>query len=185
LRIIAGKLGGQNFTSPQGNVTHPMSDKIRGALFNILGDIKGLSVLDAFAGSGALSFEAISRGAAYVVAIDSDMNANKAIITNAKTLRLTTNQLKVVQANCFTWSSHNVETLFDIVIVDPPYESKRLNHRHVFKMFDNVKVGGLFVASLPPGDQKADYYASQMNNIEELVRKNYGDAQLVFYRRIA
>ena len=73
MRIIAGYLGGRQFNSPRSNRTHPMSDKARGGLFNALGDISGLTVLDAFAGSGALSFEAISRGAESVIAVDIDV----------------------------------------------------------------------------------------------------------------
>ena len=70
MRVIAGRLGGRNFDSPKTQRTHPMSDKVRGALFNALGDLGGLTVLDAFAGSGACSLEAASRGATEVLAID-------------------------------------------------------------------------------------------------------------------
>ena len=75
MRVIAGWLGGRTFASPQGHRTHPMSDKIRGAIFSVLGDLNGLTVLDAFAGSGALAIEAISRGAEEAVAIDDDQGA--------------------------------------------------------------------------------------------------------------
>ena len=61
MRVISGKFGGQLFDAPKGHRTHPMSEKVRGALFSVLGDISGLTVLDAFAGSGALSIEAISH----------------------------------------------------------------------------------------------------------------------------
>ena len=71
MRVIAGRLGGRLFDSPHTRRTHPMSDKARGALFNMLGDIEGMHVLDPFAGTGALSFEAISRGAASALAIAS------------------------------------------------------------------------------------------------------------------
>ena len=64
MKVVAGSRGGRNFASPHNNRTHPMSDKVRGALFNALGDLDGLSVLDAYAGSGACSLEAASRGAA-------------------------------------------------------------------------------------------------------------------------
>ena len=64
MRIIAGSLGGRVFKAPSGHRTHPMSEKIRGAIFNALGDISDLTVLDAFTGSGALCFEAVSRGVA-------------------------------------------------------------------------------------------------------------------------
>lgn len=63
LRVISGSLGGRLINSPPGNKTHPMSEKMRGAIFNILGNIEGLDVLDAYSGSGAIALEAISRKA--------------------------------------------------------------------------------------------------------------------------
>ena len=93
MRIIAGKLGGRQFQGPKGHRTHPMSERVRGALFNTLGDITSLTVLDAFAGSGALSFEAISRGAA-----------------------------KAIRANAGSWSDNNPDAEFDLVLLDPPYD---------------------------------------------------------------
>ena len=73
LRVIAGVYGGRFLQSPTGNVTHPMGERIKGSLFNIIGgEIKGSVVLDAFAGSGALGIEALSRGAKFVTFIDND-----------------------------------------------------------------------------------------------------------------
>src|SRR4051812_13589965 len=106
MRIIAGELKGQQFQSPHGHKTHPMSDKVRGALFNVLGDIEDLTFLDAFAGSGALAFEAISRGAKSVVAVDRDSSAYKIIEQNVKDLRLQ-KAIKVVRANTAGWSGRN------------------------------------------------------------------------------
>ena len=83
MRIIAGTLKGRIFAAPHTLRTHPMSDKARGALFNVLGDVEGMSVLDAFAGSGALGFEALSRGASHVTSIDKDRMAVKTIKNNA------------------------------------------------------------------------------------------------------
>jgi 16S rRNA (guanine966-N2)-methyltransferase len=54
MRIISGRLGGRQFEAPKGHKTHPMSEKMRGALFNVLGDISGLNVFDAYGGSGAM-----------------------------------------------------------------------------------------------------------------------------------
>src|SRR5437868_2924372 len=107
MRIIAGKLKGREFKSPHGHKTHPMSDKVRGALFNILGDIDELTFLDAFAGSGALAFEAVSRGAKSVAAIDKDSSAHKALEQNAK--ELCPRDVKVIKANAGGWSIHNME----------------------------------------------------------------------------
>src|SRR3954451_4433743 len=120
MRIIAGHLKGRLIQTPHGHKTHPMSDKMRGALFNVLGDIEGLTFLDAFAGSGALVFEAASRGAKSVTAIDRDTSAHKVLEQNAKDLGL--KSVKVVRANTGGWSIHNAEKSFDILLLDPPYQ---------------------------------------------------------------
>src|SRR3954464_12918408 len=64
MRIIAGRLGGRTLVAPHGRGTRPTSDRVREALFSILGDLSGAEVLDLYAGTGALGLEAISRGAA-------------------------------------------------------------------------------------------------------------------------
>ena len=102
MRVIAGRLGGRNFASPHGNKTHPMSDKVRGALFNSLGDIEGLRCLDAFAGTGALAFEAISRGATTALALENDPSAQRTIDENIKELKLY-RQVKLVKAAAGSW----------------------------------------------------------------------------------
>jgi 16S rRNA (guanine966-N2)-methyltransferase len=172
MRIIAGSLGGRRFDSPSGHRTHPMSDKIRGALFNTLGELDGLSVLDAFAGSGALSFEAISRGAKRALAIDNDRAAVKTLRENVASLGL--KQIKIISAAAGSWLTTSDES-FDIVLADPPYDNiqiellKRLSERAT----------NLFVASLPP-----ELTLDLGDEFEIVTSKNYGDAQLVFYRRI-
>lgn len=176
MRIIAGKLRGQQFHMPHGHRTHPMSDKVRGALFNVLGDIDGLTFLDAFAGSGALAFEAVSRGAKSVIAIDRDGPAHRTIDDNIKELHLQ-KLVKSVCANTGGWSIHNMEKQFDIVLLDPPYDElqynllQRLINRH-------VKPGGLAVLSYP-----GQIAAPDFDRAELVAAKKYGDAQLVFYRK--
>src|SRR3982751_643389 len=113
MRIIAGTLKGRIFQEPHGHRTHPMSDKVRGALFNALGDIEGLTVLDAFAGSGALSFEAVSRGAKDTIAIDHDRHAIRALKENVTSLGLD-GSVKAINANSSSWSGNNPDTRFDI-----------------------------------------------------------------------
>ena len=175
MRVIAGKLKGREFKSPHGYKTHPMSEKVRGSLFNVLGDIEGLSFLDGFAGSGALAFEAASRGAKSVVAIDKDRAAHKILDQNVKELGL--KEVKAVKANTGGWSIHNAEKRFDIVLLDPPYEElqtsllQRLIKRH-------VKPGGLAVLSYPGHAE-----APEFENTSVAASKNYGDSQLIFYRK--
>ncbi len=175
MRIIAGKLGGRTFQEPHGHKIHPMSEKVRGALFNALGDIAGLSVLDAFAGSGALSFEAISRGAKQATAIDMDKNAYAAVKRSAKELGVEA-KVKIVRANAGSWSDNNSNKEFDVILLDPPYDDIRPDLLE--KLAAHAKTGGVIVLSLPP---RANI--SLTSNLQPLTSKSYGDAQLVFYRK--
>lgn len=177
MRIIAGRLGGRNFASPHGQRTHPMSDKARGGLFNALGDIDGLTFLDAFAGTGALGYEALSRGAKSVLAIELDKKAQTTITKNIDELGLR-RQMKLIRANCSGWSDNNTNEEFDIVIAAPPYDDLQPNV--VEKMADHVKLRGLFVVDWP-----GKLEALRIPNFEIVHQKQYGDAQLVFYRSIA
>lgn len=175
MRIIAGRLGGRQFDSPRGHRTHPMSDKGRGALFNALGDVEGLTVLDAFAGSGALSFEAISRGAAQATAIDRDRNAQRTIQQNIRQLGLT-DQTKLIKAPAASWLS-TTDATFDLVLLDPPFEELQISL--LTRLAERAKPGGLVVLSLPPrAEVKLD------DSYTPVAHKTYGDNQLIFYRRL-
>jgi 16S rRNA (guanine966-N2)-methyltransferase len=175
MRVVAGRLGGREFAAPRGRRTHPMSDKARGALFNALGDIGGLTVLDAFAGSGALSFEALSRGAADATMIEIDRSAAEVIERNIGDLGLA-GQAKVIRANCSSWSDQNPNAHFDIVLAAPPYDD--LKPQLLAKLTRHVKPGGLYVLDWP-GSLKIP----EFEDLEQLKYKNYGDAALVFYRK--
>ncbi len=178
MRIVSGSLGGRTYNAPAGNRTHPMSEKVRGALFSVLGDIGGLTVVDAFSGSGALAFEAISRNASYVTAIDIDTNAINIINKNAQLLGVT-NKLKVVRANIGSWSDNNPAMHFDIVLCDPPYDSVKKSL--LYKVAAHTKIHGLVVFSLPPNID----FSLPLACYRQLSVKSYGDAQLVFYRKFA
>ena len=175
MRIIAGYLGGRQFSSPRSNRTHPMSDKARGGLFNALGDINGLTILDAFAGSGALSFEAISRGAESVIAVDIDKNAYQAIQESITSLDLK-DKVKVIRANISGWSDNNPDLLFDIVISAPPYDD--LQPKIVNKITSHVKPGGLYILDWPSKEPVPD-----LPGLNQVAEHDYGDAKLIFFRR--
>jgi 16S rRNA (guanine966-N2)-methyltransferase len=85
LRIVAGRLGGRRLVAPRDSETRPTSERVREALFSILGPIEG-EVLDLYAGSGALGFEALSRGASRVVFVESRRPALDALRENARAL---------------------------------------------------------------------------------------------------
>ena len=174
MRVIAGTLGGRNFDSPHGHRTHPMSDKMRGALFNALGDIDGLTVLDAFAGTGALSFEALSRGAAQALAIEQDHAAQLIIAANLKNLGLN-GKIKLVKANASGWSDNNLATQFDLILADPPYD--HLQPELLQKLIRHLAPAGTYVLSWP--SQQA---VPKLAGLQQISQKSYGDSQLVFYK---
>jgi len=175
MRIIAGNLRGRIFDSPHGHRTHPMSDKIRGAIFNALGDIEGLTVLDAFAGSGAIGFEALSRGASRITFIDADKEAQNAIARNITTLDVA-DKAQLLRMYVHSYLTRNKEP-FDVVIADPPYDD--LQYKTLDKLPRLVKPGGILVYSLPPSARLV-----LPADMELLQQKSYGDATLSFYRKI-
>ncbi|HSH55745.1 MAG TPA: 16S rRNA (guanine(966)-N(2))-methyltransferase RsmD [Candidatus Limnocylindrales bacterium] len=177
MRIIAGKLGGRLFESPRTARTHPMSDRARGGLFATLGDITGLTVLDAFAGSGALSFEAISRGAQSAVAIDLDKNAYRTIVENIARLGLD-EEVSATRRQAGSWATGHTDSFFDIVLCDPPYNDLRRDILQ--KLVYRTKPGGVFVLSWPGHEAMPEF--KQASPIRQ---KSYGDLQLVYYRRDA
>ncbi len=174
MRVIAGTLGGRVFDSPHAEKTHPMGDKIRGALFNILGDIEGLSILDAFAGSGALSFEAVSRGAATAIAIECDRLAQATIARNITTLGLA-DKVKLIKATANAWLETSNQT-FDIVLLDPPYNDRQ--EALIARLAARVSAEGTVVISWP-----GDVEAPEIAGFGCIVKRSYGDAQLLFYQR--
>jgi len=175
MRVIAGNLGGRQFDSPKGHRTHPMADRVRGGLFNSLGDISGLTVLDAFAGSGALSFEAVSRGAENAVAIDIDKSAYQALANNISKLGIK-DRVMATQANVSSWSNNNEQLQFDLVFTAPPYDSLQLSV--VQKLARHVKKGGLYVLDWP-----GNLEPPLIESLDQIKQLGYGDAQLVFYRK--
>lgn len=177
MRIIAGTLGGRNFDSPGSFKTHPMSDRVRGALFNVLGDIEGLTVLDAFGGSGALSFEAISRGAKRALVIESDRAAQKTIASNIQELDVG-DKVKLIQATANAWFATSTADTFDLVLCDPPYNDLQL--ALIKRLTGRVVPQGLLVLSWPGANNPP-----QLLKLQLISQKNYGDAQLAFYRKIS
>lgn len=175
LRIISGIYGSRRIDTPDGFTTHPMGERIRGALFNSLGDITGKTVLDPFAGSGAISLEAISRGAAHATAIERDRGAQRIIAKNITTLGAQ-DTVTLIKANCHSWSQHNPDAAFDLILCDPPYHDLQLST--VSLLTRHLKPNGLMLLSYP-GSGSAPPVSGVV-----VVNKflSFGDAALARYR---
>jgi 16S rRNA (guanine966-N2)-methyltransferase len=120
MRVIAGIYGGRELVAPRGRNTRPTSDRVREALFSILGDVGGERVLDLFAGSGALGIEALSRGASEATLVDSSRAAIEAIRSNLARLRVEA-EVVAQPATRFLQQARGNGRLYDLVFIDPPY----------------------------------------------------------------
>ncbi len=122
LRVIAGTVGGRKLVAPKGGA-RPTQDRVKEALFSSLGDaVIDATVLDLYAGSGALAIEALSRGAGHAVLVDSDASAMAAIRANLDTTGFA-NQATVSQRPAGTFVRSGAPGgPFDLVLLDPPYD---------------------------------------------------------------
>lgn len=124
VRIIAGQWRGRKLPFPDAQGLRPTADRIRETLFNWLTPVlHGAHCLDLFAGSGALGFEAASRGAAQVVMVDSARDVTAALQENAKRLSASTLQIRQQEAAAYLATGPGP---FDVVFLDPPFNSPEL-----------------------------------------------------------
>jgi 16S rRNA (guanine966-N2)-methyltransferase len=123
MRIISGQLGGRRLHAPAGDATRPTSDRVREAVFNILGPPPdGTAVLDLFAGSGAMGLEALSRGAARATFVDRGRPALAALRANIAALGVD-DRARVIAADAVTYLRSAPELGARWVFIDPPYRS--------------------------------------------------------------
>jgi 16S rRNA (guanine966-N2)-methyltransferase len=186
MRVIAGYLGGRRLVAPPGSETRPTSDRVREAMFSILGDVEGKEVLDLYAGTGALGIEALSRGAVSATFVEHARRPLAALRHNLRQLDLES-RARVVAARVERVLSAPPWTpaTFDLVFLDPPYASMRegLLGRDAARaldsrLADSLRVGGRIVIEHAASDA-APILRGMMN---ESTRK-YGDTALSFYFR--
>ena len=130
MRVIAGTHRGRTLEAPRGRATRPTSDRVREALFSILGDLDDARVLDLFAGSGALAIEALSRGAAEATLVDSSRAATEAIARNLRRCDL---EAEIVREEAlrFCERARRAARQYDLVFLDPPYRHGSLLGREL------------------------------------------------------
>ena len=119
MRVVAGTFKGRRLAAPKGTRTRPTADRVREALFSMLGDVDGARALDLYAGSGALGIEALSRGAESVQFVERDARAAAAIERNLTALGV---EAPVARQDVLRFLGR-AEGMFDLVFCDPPYDS--------------------------------------------------------------
>ena len=122
MRIVAGSRKGHHIAAPKGAATRPTGDRVREAVFSIIGPVQGAAVLDLFAGSGALGLEALSRGAASCVFVERDRDAARVIRANLEKLRLTGAVVANRDVAAALRDDRGRGRRYDLILVDPPYE---------------------------------------------------------------
>jgi 16S rRNA (guanine966-N2)-methyltransferase len=136
MRVVAGTAKGRKLVTPPGTDTRPTSDRVREAIFNALGSldvVEGSRVLDLFAGSGALGIEALSRGAASAVFVDSNPKAIAAIEANLETTALAG---RVIRADAHRFD----DGPFELALLDPPYATTDEEWKHLLSHLDAAVV---------------------------------------------
>jgi len=177
LRIISGQYGGRSIDGSGTTKTHPMGERIRGSLFNIINsELKDAHVLDAFAGSGSLGIEALSRGASTAVFVERDKPAIEVITANISLLKIDPAATKIVKSTVSSWVDTYKGEGFDVIFADPPYDDPQLST--AMKLIGLLKPNGLMVLSYP-GRGEAPTGAG----VVVVDNRSYGTAALVFYRR--
>ena len=171
VRITSGTYRGRSIASPGSKLTHPMGAREKLALFNMLASyLPGAMVLDAYAGSGALGIEALSRGASHVIFVEKSPQAVRTIRTNLSALGISDNY-NVFQQDAKDFSTTNS---YDIILADPPYDNFELDG--VTNLAKLLKDTGILVLS-HPGDAPA------IDGLELVKTHKYAAAHLSIYKR--
>jgi 16S rRNA (guanine966-N2)-methyltransferase len=172
VRIIAGEHRGRRIVAPKGEKTRPTSDRVRENAFNLIGPVDDAAVLDLFAGSGALGLEALSRGAASCVFVESDREACRTINANLDTLRLKA----IVLCQDVLRALASERRRFELVLCDPPYS------------FEPARIEGHLERVLEPGgvlvyESSGREDAPTIAGLEERTSRKYGAARLTLFSK--
>ena len=186
MRIVSGKLKGRAIATPDGRTTRPTSDRAREAIFNVVthaqwgGDFDGLRVMDLFAGSGALGFEAISRGAAQCLFVETDSKARGVIRENIDTFSLFgVTRIHRRSATDLGPKPTGVGEPYDVAFMDPPYgydlvgpTLEQLNEGNW------LKGGALVIAEIGKDDPEP-----VLSGFKKLDVRDYGAASVLFLQK--
>jgi 16S rRNA (guanine(966)-N(2))-methyltransferase RsmD len=178
MRITTGKYRNRKLHMPKG--IRPTQDKVRKAVFDILGDISGLTFLEIFAGSGAVGFEALSRGVAELTLVESNHNSILAIKRNIALLNASACNLYHLEAEKAIKLLSLDKKSFDIIFIDPPYLQEMAKKiLQTLEAYDILSPNGLIVVQ----HSKAEELPGESLNLSLIKEAKYGDTWLSIFRK--
>ncbi|MBC7240977.1 MAG: 16S rRNA (guanine(966)-N(2))-methyltransferase RsmD [Anaerolineae bacterium] len=179
MRVIAGSAKGRKLESVPGTSTRPITDRVKEALFNILGaSIEGARFLDLFAGTGAVGIEALSRGAARAVFCERDRLALRTIGHNLQATGLA-DRARVVAGDAFRFLRNPGDERFDFVYIAPPqYKGIWIRALQAVDEGDVLAPGGIAIVQIHPKERQ-DVPLRRLRLFDE---RRYGSTLLLFYR---
>ena len=180
MRVIAGTSRGRRLTEFKGKNVRPTPDRVREALFSILqsklGSFSGLTVLDLFAGSGALAIEALSRGAESAFLIEHDRKATTVIRENIELCRLGS-QTKIIYRDAFV-ALKELPATFDLIFLDPPYKKGLAEQAAtIISELSLLNVDGVICAETACDESMPE----QIGVLKRLDQRRYGSVMIHFY----
>jgi 16S rRNA (guanine(966)-N(2))-methyltransferase RsmD len=179
MRVTTGRAKGRPLKAVPGDVTRPITDRVKQAVFNILADdVKDSTWLDMFAGTGAVSIEALSRGARYATLIDQDTTAIKTIQANLQTTQLTQNA-HVIRQDAFRYINAFPNARYDFIYIAPP-QYKGLWAEAVLAIDQQPKWladDGAILVQIDPHE----YHELVLQNLELVDQRRYGATMVLFY----
>lgn len=185
LRIIGGKARGRRIRSVPGDTTRPITDKVREALFNIIGpDIQGAALLDLFSGTGSVGIEALSRGAEYVCFVERSRQPIAIIRENLKSTGLEEGAF-VTQVDAFAFLERPIYHIFDYLYIAPP-QYKQMWIRALQTLDTHTEwlsEDAWVIVQIHPIEYQSIGEEMLIHNLIEFDQRHYGSTLLVFYRR--
>ncbi|HUF01075.1 MAG TPA: 16S rRNA (guanine(966)-N(2))-methyltransferase RsmD [Gaiellaceae bacterium] len=178
MRIVAGSRKGHRIDAPKGVVTRPTGDRVREAVFSIVGSVEGATVLDLFAGSGAMGLEALSRGAAEAVFVERDGRACRVIEQNVEKLGLTDKATVVLRDAARALRDATARgARYDLVLVDAPYDQWSRVEPQLSELLPAVASdGGLVVVETAAG-------VEPILPLDLVTTRRYGSARITVFSR--
>lgn len=180
-RIIAGTARGIRLQAVPGDITRPITDRVKEALFNIVGgDIYNAAWLDLFGGTGSVGIEALSRGATWTRFIDLNRSAIVTIKTNLSQTHLE-KKGEVIQADAFSYLHRTPDRSFEYIYIAPPQYKEMWSQALLAldKNIDWLTPDGWAIVQIHP----VEYIPVDLKNLKEFDQRRYGSTWLIFYAR--